>query len=93
MNLPPGQYESFAEAVPKQDDDVLAWRGDSSAENATTYSAVVLTNFSWHWHGAAPSKGGERFLVLPFYPVVALPGTETDRIWPVVEQYGDLRAG
>lgn len=93
MNLPPGQYTSFAEAVPKLHDEVLAWRGDSSADNPDAYSAVVLTNFSWHWHGEEPSVGSERFLVLPLYPVVALPGAETDRIWPVVEQYGDLPAG
>lgn len=93
MNLPPGQDRSFAEWVPKLHDEVLAWRGDSSAENPDPYSAVVLTNFSWHWHGEEPSHGGERFLVLPFYPVVALPGTETRRIWPVVEQYGDLPEG
>lgn len=90
MNLPPGQDTTLEEWVPRLHEDVLAWRGDSSAENPDPYSAVVLTNFSWHWHGEKPSEGGERFFVLPFFPVVALPGTETDRIWPVVEQYGSL---
>jgi hypothetical protein len=93
MNLPPGQDRSFEEWVPKLHEEVLAWRGESSAENPDPYSAVVVTNFSWHWHGEEPSERGERFLVLPLYPLVALPGTETDRIWPVVEEYGALPEG
>jgi len=39
-----------------------------------------------HWHGEKLSEGGERFLVLQFFPVVARSGSETDRIGPVVEQ-------
>jgi hypothetical protein len=50
----------------------------------------VLTNFSWHWHGEQPSEGGERFLVLPLYPVVVLPGVDANRIWAAVDQYGAL---
>ena len=79
--------------MPKLHDEVLFWRGESSPENPDPYSAVVVTNFSWHWHGEEPSKGCERFLVLPLYPLVALPGTETDRTWPVVEEYGALPEG
>lgn len=33
MNLPPGQERSLEEWVPKLHEEVLAWRGDSSAEN------------------------------------------------------------
>lgn len=90
MNLPPGQDRALEEWLPKLHDEVLAWRGESSAENPDPFSAVVLTNFSWHWHGEDATEGGERFFVLPFYPVVALPGAETDRIWPAVNQYGTL---
>jgi len=66
--------------VPRLHDNVLAWRGESSMESPDPYSAVVLTNFSWHWHGEKLSEGGERFLVLPFLSVVTLSGSETDRI-------------
>jgi hypothetical protein len=93
MNLPPGQDRSFEEWVPKLDEEVLAWRGEASADNPDPYGAVVLTNFSLHGHGEAPSEGGERFLVLPFYAAVSLPGEETDRIWAAVEQYGTLPEG
>ncbi len=90
MNLPPGQDKSFEEWVPTLHEDVLAWRGDSSATNPDPFSAVILTNFSWHWHGEGDAGVGERFLVLPLYSAVPLPGPETDRIWEAVNDYGRL---
>src|SRR5262249_14536549 len=72
MNVPPGQDKTFDEWVPTLHDEVLAWRGESSPENPDPDSAVVLTNYSWHWHGEQPTVGGEHFFVLSFYPVVPL---------------------
>jgi hypothetical protein len=93
MNLPPRDDVPLDEWIPNLHEDVLAWRGKSSAENPDSYSAVVLTNFSWHWHGEETTKSGERFLVLPLYTDVPLPGPETDRIWESVSQYGVLPQG
>src|SRR5436190_189959 len=76
MNLPPGQDKTLDEWVPTLHDDVLAQRGKSCAENPDPCSAVVLTNFSWHWHGEETTEGGERFLVLPFFQEIPLPGPE-----------------
>jgi hypothetical protein len=90
MNLPPGQDKAFDEWVPTLHKDVLAWRGESSAENPDPYGAVILTNFSWHWHGEEDAGAGERFIVLPLYSEVPLPGPEADRIWEAVNDYGRL---
>ena len=93
MNLPPGQDRTWDEWVPMLDEDVLGWRGESSAENPDPYSAVVLTNFSWHWRGEEDGGSGERFIVLPLYSAIPLPGPETDRIWCAVNDYGRLPEG
>lgn len=93
MNLPPRDDIPLDEWIPNLHDDVLAWRGKSSPDNPDPYSAVVLTNFSWRWHGEHTTKSGERFLVLPLYTDVPLPGAETDRIWESVTQYGLLPQG
>ena len=69
---------------------MLAWRGEASAENPDLYSALVLTNFSWHWHGEGVPEGGEWFVVLPFHPTVPLPAAESERICAVIEQYSSL---
>jgi hypothetical protein len=93
MNVPAGQDKTFEEWVPTLHEDVLAWRGESSAENPDPFSAVILTNFSWHWHGDEDAPTGERFLVLPLYAVIRLPDSETTRIWEAVNDYGRLPEG
>jgi hypothetical protein len=90
LNLPPGHERTFQEWIEKLHDEVLAWTGVSSEENPDPYSAVVFTNFSWHWDGDKPTGGAERFLVLPFYPSVALPGGEADRLYEAINQYGSV---
>ena len=67
----------------------------SSAENPDPFSAAVLTNFSWHWHGEQLVEGGgQRYFVLPFYPGVAhLPGPDADRIWESVQAYREPPRG
>jgi len=68
--------------VPRLHDNVLAWRGESSMESPDPYSAVVLTNFSWHWHGEK-ALGRRRALPRParsFSRSSTLSGSETDRI-------------
>jgi hypothetical protein len=94
LNLPPQQDNTFEEWLEALHEGAFAWRGESSAENPDPFSAVVLTNFSWHWHGEEVIEGGgQRWLVLPFYPVVVLPGPESDRIWESVQAYGALPEG
>jgi hypothetical protein len=91
MNLPPKQDRTFEEWLPTLQDGVFGWRGESSAENPDPFSAVVLTNFSWHWYGEEVAEGGgHHYFVLPFYPVVPLPGPDADRIWESVRAYGTL---
>jgi hypothetical protein len=90
LNLPPGQERTFQEWVEKLHDEVLAWPGESSAEKPDPYSAVVFTNFSWHWDGDKPTGGAERFLGLPFYPSVSLPSGEADRLYEAIDQYGSV---
>jgi hypothetical protein len=90
MNLPPGHDRTFDEWVLTLHEDVLAWRGESSADNPDPYSAVILTNFSWHWHGEEEAVGGERFIVLPLFSTDSLPNAETNRIWEAVNEYGRL---
>jgi hypothetical protein len=79
--------------VPALHERVLAWRGESSPERPDPYSAVVLTNFSWHWHGEEVAMTGERFFVMPLYPAVPLPEPESARIWDAVDAYGRLPEG
>ena len=76
--------------MPTLHEDVLAWRGESSADDPDPYSAVVLTNFSWQWQGEEEAGPGELFIVLPLYSAVPLPGPESDRIWEAVNDYGRL---
>jgi hypothetical protein len=75
---------SLEEWVPRLHDHVLAWRGESSMERSLQRRRA--DQLLLHLHGEKLSEGGERFLVRPFFPVVALSGSEMDRIWPVVEQ-------
>ena len=88
MNLPPGQDRTLEEWVPKLHEDVLAWRGESSEENPDPYSAVVISNFSWHWRGEKDAGIGERFLIVPLHTTISLPGPDMDRIWEAVNDYG-----
>jgi hypothetical protein len=90
LNLPLGQERTFQEWVEKLHDEVLAWTGESSAARPDPYSAVVFTNFSWHWDGDKPTGGAERFLVLPLYPSVPLPSGEADRLYEAINLYGSV---
>jgi SEC-C motif len=91
MNLPPRTDRTFEEWLETLHEGAFAWRGESSAENPDPFSAVVLTNYSWHWHGEeVVDHGGQQWLVLPPHPVVALSLPEIDRIWESVRTYGVL---
>ena len=93
MNLPPEGERPTQEWMKHLHDQVLEPLGDSSAENPDRYSLVVITNFSWHWHGAEPSVSAEHAMALPFYTVAPLPSGEADQIWAAVQQYGELPQG
>ena len=93
LNLPPRGERPTEEWMKQLHDEVMAPRGEASAENPDTFSAVVFTNFSWHWHGTESSRGAESALVIPFFPLVALPSGEVDRIWEAVQQYGSVPEG
>ena len=69
MNLPPGRDRAFEEWIPNLHDRVISWRGESSSDDPDPYSAVVLTNFSWHWQGDADAGRVESFLVKPLHAV------------------------
>jgi hypothetical protein len=83
---------TFIEASPNCPGASASWRASKLKEDP--FSAVVLTNYSWHWHGEeAVDAGGQHWFVVPFYPVVALPGPDADRIWESVRAYGTLPEG
>lgn len=90
LNLPPTGATPTEEWLKQLHDEVMEPRGEASPDNPDHFSAVVLTNFSWHWDQAEPSRGAERAIVIPFYPAVPLPSAETDRIWEAVQQYGNV---
>jgi hypothetical protein len=90
LNLPLGGERTFQEWIEKLHDEVLASTGEASAERPDPYSAVVFTNFSWHWDGDNPTGGAERFLALPVYPNVPLPDGEADRFFEAINQYGSV---
>jgi hypothetical protein len=95
MNLPPakGKGKTIDDWVPRLHDDVLAWRGESSPENPDPYSAVMLTNFSWHWHGEDEAAIGERFMVLPLHTTIPLLDPDRALIWEAVDRYGLVPEG
>lgn len=93
LNLPPRGEPTTEKWLKQLHDEVIEPRGEASAENPDLFSAVVFTNFSWHWDDAEPSRGAEHAIVIPFYPAVALPSGEADRIWEAVQQYGALPEG
>jgi hypothetical protein len=90
LNLPPTGDAPTEDWLKQLHDEVMAPRGEASPDNPDPFSAVVFTNFSWHWHEAEPSRGAERAIVIPFYPAVALLSGEADRIWEAVQQYGSV---
>jgi hypothetical protein len=90
LNLPPRQDRTFKDWIEMLHDEVLAWTGEASPENGDPYSALVFTNFSWHWDGDKPTGGAERFFVLPRYTNVPLPSDEVDRLLAAVDQYGSV---
>ena len=91
LNLPYNEERTADEWIPKLHDEALAWMGDPSPERPEPYSAVFLTNFSWHWQGEEPAKGAESFVVIPVYQLHDLPPVDdVDRINEAVRQYGDI---
>jgi hypothetical protein len=90
LNLPPRGEAPDEEWLKQLHDEVVAPRGEASAENPDRFSALVFTNFSWHWHGTEPSRGAEHAIVIPFYPAVPLPSGEADRVWEAIQQYGSV---
>jgi hypothetical protein len=68
LNLPPRGEPPTEESLKHLHDEVMERRGEASAEHPDPFSAVVFTNFSWHWHDTEPSSGAEHAIVIPFYP-------------------------
>ncbi len=90
LNVPTGRDRPFGEWVERLHDEALAWRGEASADNPDPFSAVVFTNFSWHWDSDKPARGAERFLVISRYPRAPLPPSEADRFFEAINQYGSV---
>jgi hypothetical protein len=65
LNMPPRQDRTFEQWLETLHEGAFAWRGESSAANPDPFSAVVLTNYSWHWHGEeAVDAGGQHWFVV-----------------------------
>ncbi len=66
--------------------------GAPTADRRDEFTAIVLTNFSYHFDGAKPGGGGEHLCVVSKYPRRQLPEELMGRIMAVVAAYGQIPA-
>lgn len=66
--------------------------GAPTADRPDEFTAIVLTNFSYHFDGARPAGGGEHLCVVSKYPRHQLPEELLGRIMAAVAAYEQIPA-
>jgi SEC-C motif len=61
-----------------------------TADRPDPHTAILLTNFSYHWFGTKPSSGGEYLFVASKYPRHSVPEDVLGRVIAAVASYGDV---
>ena len=90
LNLPTDTNQAFLDRVKTLSDEALVDFASSSAENPDPFSAIVFTNYSWHWDGAKVAGNPMNFLAIPTYPEVPLSPEDIDLLRETLLEYGDI---
>ena len=89
VNTPPGQglrledtdwYAGVREVVERP--------GPAGPDNPDPYSAIVFTNYSYHYERGAPVSGPEGVTVLPKFPRDQLSESVRERLHQAISHYG-----
>jgi hypothetical protein len=91
VNVPPAPGIQFPERVWVRDiTDMLQSIPPPTAERPDPFSALVVTNYAYHWAGEERARGGEYLPILPKFPRHPLPGDTLGQLLAALAHYGEV---
>lgn len=90
LNVPPGQGGDQAQWISEINRKVLKPYGTEETGEPDPFSAVFITNYSWHWDGQDPAGNPLAFAVAPQRTSVPLEMDEGRLIHEAILQYGNV---
>jgi hypothetical protein len=92
LNLPVDEERSLEEWGQELQARVFAPFEQEYGDGPRPFSAVFITNYSWHWRGRQPPGDPVSFVVVPHEAEVRLPHNEARLLAEALFQYGGVPA-
>jgi hypothetical protein len=90
LNLPVDEERSLEEWGQELRANVFGPFEETYGDGPRPFSAVFLTNYSWHWRGRQPPGDSMSFVVVPHEAEVRLPRNEVRLLAEALFQYGGV---